>query len=316
MVPYVNAPDYRPAPPADFVLPFDLPRANFRGRLVRLDTVSARALEAHALPEAAARLAAETCVLATLLGSALKLSGRLTVQTKSDGPLDLMTADYYGADAERAAGARAFARLDDARFASLGTPAPSFPALIGDGVVAITIEPERGGQTYQGIVPLARDGIAATAEAYFAQSEQLPTALRLAAAPLFVPGDQRPRWRAGGMMLQATPDARIDVDDWERLSLFLATLEDFELVDVGLPAETLLWRLFHEDEIRVHPAEPIVFHCGCDRARIASVLRAYPPGEREGLSDPDGIIRAKCEFCGTVHEIGRGDLTVELTPAD
>lgn len=304
----MTAPAYRPAPPADFVLPFDLPRLGFRGRLVRLDAVSARALEAHRLPEPAARVAGEACVLAALLGSALKLNGRLTVQTKSSGPLDLVTTDYYGPESERPAGLRSFARLDESRFAALGTPAPAFADLMGEGVVAITIEPERGGQTYQGIVELAKEGLAQSAEAYFGQSEQLATAMRLAAAPLFMPGDPAPHWRAGGLMLQATPEAQVDVDDWERLSLFLATLEDFELVDVGLSAEALLWRLFHEDEVRVHPAEPLVFHCGCAQGRIASVLRAYAPGEREGLADPDGIIRARCEFCGTVHEIRPADL--------
>jgi len=315
-VPYVNAPDYRRAPAGDFVLAFDLPRARIRGRLVRLDKVSARALEAHRLPEAASRLAAEACVLATLLGSSLKLDGRLTVQTKSKGPLDLITADYFGAEEVGAedrqpAGIRGFARLDPERFAALGTPAPVFSTLVGEGVVAITIEPERGGQTYQGIVPLG-GSLSASAEAYFAQSEQLPTAIKLAAAPLFLPGDPNPRWRAGGLMLQATPEGTVDVDDWERLSLFLATLEDFELVDVGLAAETLLWRLFHEDEVRVHTAEPIAFRCSCEAERIASVLRAYSTNEREGLADEDGIIRAKCEFCGAVHEIGPAD----LAPAD
>ena len=302
---------YERAPPGDFVLAFDLPRARIRGRLVRLDKASARALEAHRLPEAASRLAAEACVLATLLGSALKLSGRLTLQTKSDGPLDLITADYFGAEGGEAAGVRAFARLDAERFAALGTSAPQFSALMGEGVVAITIEPERGGQTYQGIVPLG-NSLSASAEGYFAQSEQLPTAIRLAAAPLFTPGDPSPSWRAGGLMLQATPEGTVDVDDWERLSLFLATLEDIELVDVGLAAETLLWRLFHEDEVRVHPAEPIRFRCSCETARIASVLRAYSDSEREGLADADGIIRAKCEFCGAVHEIKPAD----LAPAD
>ena len=306
----MNAPEYRRAPPGDFVLSFDLPQAGFRGRLVRLDEVSARALQAHILPEAASRLLAETCVLATLLGSALKLTGRLTVQTKSNGPLDLMTADYYGS--EPPSGIRGFARLDEKRFTALHQASPDFASIVGQGVLAITIEPASGGQTYQGIVPLAEAGMAASAEAYFAQSEQLPTAMRLAAAPVFTPGDRKPSWRAGGLMLQATPERAVDVDDWERLSLFLATVEDIELVDVGLPAETLLWRLFHEDEVRVHSAEPIAFRCGCETARIASVLRAYSESEREGLADEDGIIRAKCEFCGTVHEIGPKD----LAPAD
>ncbi len=300
----MNAREYRPAPAGDFVLPFDLP--GFRGRLAKLDKALARALEVHALPETAARVTAETCVLATLLGSALKLNGRLTVQTKSNGPLDLIAADYYGAEESRPAGIRAFARIDEKCLAGAGSTA--FGQLVGEGVVAITVEPARGGQTYQGIVQLVSESIAASAEAYFAQSEQLPTAIRLAAAPLFKPGNAAPRWQAGGMMLQAVPEGSVDADDWERLSLFFATIEDYELIDMGLSAEALLWRLFHDDEIRVHPAEPIVFHCGCEKTRIASVLRAYSPRERDGLADADGIIRAKCEFCGIVHEIGAADL--------
>lgn len=292
---------YTPAPPADFILPFDLPKVGLRGRLVRLDAASARALSAHALPEPAARIAAETCALGALLGSALKLADRLTVQTKSDGPLDLVTADYYSAEGERPAGVRSYARLDESRFATL--EGRSFAALAGSGVVAITIEPKEGGKNYQGIVGLEPASIAASAEAYFAQSEQLPTAIRLAAAPVYEPGKPAPHWRAGGLMLQATPDARVDADDWERLSAFMATLEDIELVDTTLAAETVLWRLFHEDEVRVHTAEPVGFRCDCSTARIASVLGAYTQSDREGLADPDGIIRAKCEFCGRQHEI-------------
>ena len=297
-------PTYTLAPAADFVLAFDLP--GFRGRLVRLDSVSARALEAHALPEPAARVAAETLTLAALLGSALKLDGRLTVQSKSDGALDLAAADYYGAEEGRAAGLRGLARIDNERAKALGA-APSFAELAGAGSLAITIEPRRGEQSYQGITALSPEGLAASAETYFAQSEQLPTAIRLAAAPLYEPGKPA-RWRAGGIMLQTTPDApRNDDaknDNWERLTLFLKSLSDFELLDVSLSAENLLWRLFHEDEVRVQPAEPLTFRCDCDKGRIASVLRAYAPADRAGLADADGIIRARCEFCGTLHEIG------------
>jgi len=292
---------YIRAPAGDFVLPFDLPDAGLRGRLARLDAVSARAMSAHALPEAAARVAAETCVLGTLLGSSLKLDGRLTVQTRSDGPLDLIAADYYGPEEGRPAGVRSYARLDEARFASLGVP--SFSALAGSGVVAITIEPRKGGQNYQGIVQLAPGSIAASAEAYFAQSEQLPTAIRLAAAPVYEPGRRDAHWRAGGVMLQAMPEGHIDADDWERLAAFVGTLGDIELVDTSLAAETVLWRLFHQDEVRVHAAEPIAFRCDCSTERIATVLASYAPADRAELADPDGIIRARCEFCGAVHEI-------------
>jgi molecular chaperone Hsp33 len=293
----------------DFVLPFDLPKAGVRGRLVRLDATSARALSAHALPEEAARVTGEALALTALLGSALKLDGRLTLQTKSDGPLDLVTVDYYGAEESKPRGVRAFGRLDAGRFAA--RTEKNFAGLAGTGVLAITIEPRVGGQTYQGITPLSGEGIAPSAETYFAQSEQLPTAIRLAAAPLFVAGDKAPHWRSGGIMLQMTPEAarhgppeeRPVNDDWERLSLLMKTVEDLELVDTSLSPETLLWRLFHEDEVRVHPPEPVAFRCDCDAMRIARILKGYTPQEREGLADEDGIIRASCEFCGTVHQI-------------
>src|SRR6201996_9472123 len=139
-----------PSPHGDFVLPFDIPKAGVRGRLVRLDASSARALGAHALPEPAARIAAETVALSAILGTALKLDGRLTVQTKSDGPLDLVAADYYGESDDKQRGVRGFARLDQPRFDAL--PNRDFATLLGKGSLAITIEPKLGGNSYQGIV--------------------------------------------------------------------------------------------------------------------------------------------------------------------
>ena len=302
--------DPEPSPYGDFVLPFDIAKAGVRGRLVRLDASSARALSAHVLPEPAARVAGEVLALGALLGTALKLDGRLTIQTKGDGPLDLVTADYYGADENRHRGVRGYARLDTERFASLD--AGAFEKLAGKGALAITIEPRLGGKSYQGIVQLSPEGIGASAETYFAQSEQLPTVIQLAAAPLYVAGDSRPHWRAGGIMLQMTPEAAKKSakegeggsDDWNRLSLLLKTVEDLELVDTTLAPETLLWRLFHEDEVRVEPPEPVIFRCDCDTGRIVQVLKSYAPEDRTGLADPDGIIRARCEFCGKTHEIG------------
>lgn len=303
--------DYSPAPAADFVLRFDLPLVGLRGRLVRLEAVSTRALEAHALPEPAARIAAETGVLAVLLGSMLKLDGRLTVQTKSTGPLDLVTSDYYGAKPDRRAGVRTFAHVDAQRLAESVDAQRSFRELAGEGVMAITIDPVAGAQRYQGIVSLAPQSIAASAEAYFLQSEQLATALRLAAAPVYVPGQDGARWLAGGLMIQATPEGRLDADDWKRLASHLATIDDVELLDTSLAAESVLWRLFHEDEVRVHSAEDITFRCNCDPARIAGVLRSYSEAELKDLADADDVIRARCEFCGRVHQIGHPEIIMQ-----
>jgi molecular chaperone Hsp33 len=300
---------YTPAPAADFVLPFSMPELGVRGRVVRLESVSARALSAHELPEAAGRTLGEALVLTAMLGSSLKLDGRLTLQTKGSGPLDLLTVDYYGADEDRErAGLRGYARVDDSKMAALGDNSGAFGILAGEGVLAITIEPKLGDQSYQGIVPLSAQSIAASAEGYFSQSEQLPTVIKLAAAPAYVPGNKQAAWRAGGIMLQAIPEQDRDEDDWNRLSMFLATVEDIELLDTSLAAEGLLWRLFREDAVRVHAPERLDFHCGCDGARIARILRAYTDKDRQGLADPDGIIRARCEFCGAVHAIGAGEL--------
>ena len=308
---------YKHAPAADFVLPFDLPDVGLRGRLVRLEATATQALGAHTLPEKAGRVAGEMLALSAILGTSLKLDGRLTIQTKSDGPLDLVTADYYGAQKGKPIGLRGYGQLDAERFASLD-PNAGFDALVGEGMLAITIEPRTGGQTYQGVVELNPSGIAASAEHYFSQSEQLPTVLKLAAAPLYLPGKKEPTWRAGGIMLQATPgEASEGGDDWERLSSFLATVEDIELLDTELSAERLLWRLFHEDETRVLPFEKVEFRCGCSTERIANVLRAHSPKDRMGLADPDGMIRARCEFCGKVHEVDPNALgTVDADDCD
>ncbi len=291
--------NYAPAPPADFALPFSLPNLGLRGHLVRLDAASTRALSAHVLPESAQRVLAEALALSAILGSALKLEGRLSVQTKGDGPLNLLATDYFAGGA-----LRGYARLDEERFAA-GKSRGDFAALVGEGALAITIEPKAGGQTYQGLVPLSPDGLAESAQTYFQQSEQLPTVLKLAAGPVYT-AEAGHGWRAGGLMVQALPGrapGEIEKsDDWKRVGLFLKSLADVELLDTAVKAEDVLWRLFHEDEVHVHASERLHFECGCDPSRIASVLKTYPASELKDLPDPDGIIRTRCEFCGTVYE--------------
>ena len=91
-------------------------------------------------------------------------------------------------------------------------------------------------------------------------------------------------------------------DDWQRIALFLETLEDYELLDSAVPAEDVLWRLFHEDEVRVHKAQPLSFQCGCSAEKLSPVLKSYGAGELADLAEDDGVVRAKCEFCGAVYE--------------
>jgi molecular chaperone Hsp33 len=297
---------YTPAPPADFVLPFELPGLGLRGRIARLDEVSSRALSAHPLPEAAQRVLAEALILSSLLGSALKLEGRVSVQLKGNGPLSLLVTDYFAAG-----GLRGYAKFEETRIKDFPHDAP-FSELTGEGVLAITIEPKPGATAYQGLVPLMPEGLARSAEGYFERSEQLPTLLNLSAGPIYRAGADN-GWRAGGIMLQAVPESDVgetgQSDDWQRVQMFLDTLESYELLDTSLSAESVLWRLFHEDEVRVQPSHRLKFQCTCNAEKVRSVLRSYPEAELVELTEIDRVVRTRCEFCGEAYVFSIEELT-------
>lgn len=294
-------------PATDFILPFDLPKAGVRGRLVRLEEASTQALAPHPMKEPAMRTTGELIALVTLTGSLFKLDGRLTAQTKSTGPLNMAVADYYGAELTggKGVGVRAYTRTTEVLDA-LGK-APSFGALTGDGVMAITVRPRADERDYQGITKLDPKGLAQSAEAYFSQSVQLETLVRLAAGPLYNQGEPEAKWRAAGLLLQVVPDDTHGPEDWERVSTLAATIQDGELLDADLSAETLLWRLFNQEEVRLLPHEAVSFHCGCDTDNIGTVLKQYSAEERAKLADEDGFIRAKCQFCGKEHAFAEKD---------
>ncbi len=288
---------YRPAPATDFVLGFDLPALSLRGRITRLDRVATRAFASHPLPEPAERALGEAMAACTLLGSSLKFAPRVSLQTKSNGPLGLMVADYFSGG-----GVRGYARVDQNAFAALPSN-PDFAALAGDGHLAITIEQRSDATSYQGVVALSDKCMAHSLEVYFDQSEQLPTVLRLAAGPVYRGGEHG--WAAGGIMIQAVPPegggATHDIaasDDWQRVLLFLRSLEDYELLDSAIAAETVLLRLFHDDDVRVHAAQALHFQCTCSQERIESILRAYKRDELADMADADDVVRSRCEFCG------------------
>lgn len=304
MVLPLNTP-YQPAPPSDFVMAFDLPQLNLRGRFARLDKVATRAFASHPLPEVGERVLGETMAACAVLGSSFRFAPRLSVQTRSEGGLSPVVADYFSGG-----GMRGYARLDADAFAAL-PPNPTFAALVGEGHLAITIEQRADAPSYQGLVALSRDGMAASVENYFTQSEQLPTMLRLAAGPFYREGARG--WSAGAMMIQAVPPegggATFDMtasDDWQRVTLFLKTLEDVELLDPSVAAETVLLRLFHDDEVRVHNATPLQFQCTCSREKVENVLITYPRGDLEEMAD-EGIVRSRCEFCGTEYDFPLAD---------
>ena len=285
----------------DFVAPFQIEARPVRGRIVRLGAVVDDILTRHHYPEAVANLLGEACALAALVGSSLKFDGRLILQAQGDGPVAFVVADYDASGA-----LRGYCRFDEARVAEAGAgfARPGARTLLGDGVFIMTIDQGPETERYQGITPIGGETLALCAEQYFAQSEQTPTRVRLAVGQ--VQTDGPPRWRAGGLILQniAEDEARGPTEDaWETARAMIATLGEDELIDPTLPADRLLFRLFHEDGARLYQPKPLRAFCRCSQDRIASVLGSFPAEERADMIEPDGKIRVTCEYCSRVYEV-------------
>ncbi len=283
----------------DIVLPFALEGGGVRGRILRLGDAADRAIAHHGYEEAVTSLLGETVALAALFGTSLKFEGTVTVQTGSDGAVRTLVADFATPGT-----VRGVASLSDEKRGA---------TLLGKGSFAVTIDPDAASERYQGVVDLG-PSLTATALRYFEQSEQIPTALRVAVGQVHVPGAKRPQWRAGGILVQRMPgEGGIapmpgDEDDWTRVKLLVSTIGDDELIDPLLTPERLAWRLFHEDAVRVFPAQPIRFGCRCSRERLVSALKGYDAGTLAELA-VDGRIVAACEFCGTSYELDPANLS-------
>ena len=255
----------------DSVLPFQLDHSDIRGRVARLDGVLEGILGQHDYPPQVEALVAEMALLTALIGQTIKLRWKLQLQVQSKGAVRMIATDYYGPEDEGgSARIRAYASYDAERL----TDASPFNQ-VGEGYFAIMIDQGEGMTPYQGITPLEGGSLAACAEAYFAQSEQLPTRFSLSFGRSTVP-DVAEHWRAGGVMLQHMPKASpfaakgegsgevlsaadlVDGDEaenWGRVNILLDTVEDLELIGPSVPPTDLLLRLFHEEQPRVFDAQ-------------------------------------------------------------
>ena len=286
----------------DIVAPFQIETQPVRGRAARLGDAIDEVLTRHAYPECVANLLGEACVLAAMVGSGLKFEGRLIVQAQGDGPVSLIVADY-----DTSGGLRGYGRFDRERVAaaSQGFARPGAGALLGHGTFAMTLDQGPEMERYQGVTPIEGETLALAAETYFSQSEQTPTRVRLAVGRLPDPIGRHPVWRAGGLMIQniAEDDARGSTSDaWTTAQAMFETLGEDELIDPELPAQRLLWRLFHEDGVRVFTPKPVKAFCRCSRERISEVLASFAPAEREAMVGPDGRIRVTCEYCARDYD--------------
>ncbi|MFV4649067.1 Hsp33 family molecular chaperone HslO, partial [Mycobacterium tuberculosis] len=180
-------------------------------------------------------------------------------------------------------------------------------ALLGKAVMVMTVDPSDAKDRYQGVTAIEGETLALAAEEYFAQSEQVPTQVKLAVGQVHDAAGLR--WRAGGMMIQniAADAARGDTHEaWERAQALFATLGEDELIDPMVPPETLLFRLFHEDGVRLFPAKALSPICRCSQERVAGMLSSFPPEDIAGMIEPDGKIHVTCEYCSRQYALEPG----------
>ncbi|WP_300071287.1 Hsp33 family molecular chaperone HslO [uncultured Ruegeria sp.] len=299
----------------DTVLPFQLDVPDMRGRVARLDGVLDGILKQHDYPEKVEALVAEMALLTALIGQTVSLRWKLSLQVQSKGAVRMIATDYYAPQAEgEPARIRAYASFDPDRLTN-GAPFDQ----VGEGYFAIMIDQGEGTQPYQGITPLAGGSLSACAEAYFAQSEQLPTRFSLSFGKSTEP-DVGEHWRAGGIMLQHMPKASPFVasnegegeilsaedlvdgeegENWGRVNILLDTVEDLELIGPSIAPTDLLVRLFHEEQPRVYDAQSVQFGCTCSEDRVRQSLSIYSAKDIEKMTTPEGEVTADCQFCGS-----------------
>ena len=310
----------------DHVVPFHVEGLDVRGRAVQLGPMLDAILERHDYPQPVARLLAEAIVLTVLLGTSLKFEGKLILQTKSDGPVDLLVADFSTPE-----NVRAYARFDSEALEAAVKEGKAAPhELLGKGVLAFTIDQGVHMQRYQGIVALDGHTLEEIAGVYFRQSEQIPTKVRLGAAELYdrdEAGKPRHRWRAGGVVAQFLPEApermrqpdlpggdgeqighSLEEDDkWAEARSLVETIDADELTDPNVGTERLLFRLFHERGVRVYPPQQVADRCSCSRTKLKAVLSGLSAEEIEHAAT-DGHIVTTCEFCSTTYRFEVGEV--------
>jgi molecular chaperone Hsp33 len=312
----------------DTILPFQLDASDMRGRLARLDGVLSGILRQHDYPPAVEALVAEMALLTSLIGQTVKLRWKLSLQVQTNGPVRMIATDYFAPSEEgEAAHIRAYAAFDRDRVTGQDPYAQ-----LGEGYFAVLIDQGPGTDPYQGITPVAGGSLRACAEAYFAQSEQLPTRFALSFGKSTEAGGEE-HWRAGGIMVQHMPKAsplmqgggsgeggllrpedvvaEEEQENWNRVNFHLETVEDLELIGPSITPTDLLVRLFHEEAPRVHEFQPVRFGCTCSEERVRNTLSIYSSRDIETMTTEDGMVTADCQFCGAHYELDPASLGFE-----
>jgi len=272
---------------------FILETTNVRGEWVHLDATWQALLERYAYPPVVRDLLGQALAAVALLSATIKFDGSLILQVTGSGPVNLLVVQASGHGTVRGL----------ARWQS-EVPAGDLAAQFGDGRMVMTIDPGQGRERYQGIVPLEGASLSAALEGYFTRSEQLPTRLWLAA-------DGQ---RAAGLLLQALPGEDRDPDAFHRAVTLADTLKDQELLE--LPVQTLLHRLYHEEDVRLLDGSPVSFRCGCSRERVGEMLRNLGRPEVDSILEDEGRVEVNCEFCNAGYRFDAVDVEQLFTEGE
>ncbi|NCC21199.1 MAG: molecular chaperone [Alphaproteobacteria bacterium] len=282
---------------------FQLESSNLRGRIVRLGSVLDDILVPHEFSDDIAHLAGEAATLAALLASMLKYEGSFTLQAQGDGVVRTLVADITSAgelracatwDPERLKKVRAHIELDTGEDQD-----NNLAQLLGKGYLAFTVDQGRNMERYQGLVELKGPSLTDCVHHYFTQSEQIGTGIKMAV------GKRGGTWRAGAIMVQHLPEqeqnpqagaGNVAEDNWRRTMILLGSCTDDELLDEGLAGETLLFRLFHEEGVRVFAPQALTKGCRCTEEKIRGILMLMTERDRRDMAI-DGEICMRCEFC-------------------
>lgn len=261
---------------------------NIRGVVVSLEEGWQTLLARRTYAPKAQQLLGELCAVANLMGSTIKFDGRLTLQVQSDAALKLGVVQHHSN-----ATYRGMMTLDDV------AEEQPLNVLAKDGRLVMSIQTQKGNtlsDPYQGMVPIVDETLAQAVEAYFIQSEQLTTQVKLFANAT----------RAFGVLLQALPDCNASEDDWQRLRLLLDTLT-LEEMQHDKP-EQVVKKLFVEDDVTLYEAQDLAYACRCSAETTLTMLATLDVASLQDIVDNEGSAAVECDFCGNVFEHQRDTL--------
>ena len=302
------------------VLPFRVENGWVRGRLVRLGACVQPIITAQPYPAPVGVILGETLALAAALASALKYEGNFKLQAQGDGPVSILVADLTSSG-----GLRGYARYREEAFEGdqlvdgdpISNRSDLVPRLLGGGYLAFTVDQGPDTEQYQGITALEGASLAECAHAYFRHSEQLETAIMVTANVDC--GDREAR--AAALMIQRMPgDKPPEMPDeeaeeaWRNAVVLMSSMTAGELLDAETPSRDILYRLYHEEGIRVYRTRPIQFQCRCSRDKVALTLAQFGIAELADMKTDEGAVVVTCEFCQSAYTFGDSEIA-DLTSA-